>query len=266
MNSPTVSPSFLAYKSLPLEQFKVTHTFDDPFWAPSTFGSLRRSWNPLSWFRRSDAHRTYVGKSAGSTQPFEESCRFQLDFMKSRGLSPGDPFLDLGCGSLRGGIHFIRFLEPGNYLGIDISAEVVYRGIKYELGLEEFRERRPEFVISDSFEFDALSKRPRFTIANSVFTHMPPSEIEKCLSLFRKFIGDHKSDLYATFTEAPEESRHDIPGHYRGGKGRLDYTRDELLELGRATGWNTEYIGSWGHPKNDVPSAILHQRMFRFCV
>ena len=187
-----------------------------------------------------------------------------LTYLKKRGLSPDDTLLDLGCGSLRGGIHFIRFLAPRNYLGMDISAEVVWRGIHYELGLPEFQERKPEFVISDSFEFEALSKRPRFAIANSVFTHLPPQAIETCLTRFREFVGDHQTELFATFTEVAAESRHDNAAHYLGGRGRLDYTRDELHDLGRAAGWNTEYIGVWGHPKNSKPSPSMQQRMFRF--
>lgn len=253
--------AYLPYRSLPVEQFKITHKFSDPFWGPP--GVLKPFKTLVRLFDRTH-HRKYVGRAAGSGQPFQECCRFQLDFMKQRSLSPADTLLDLGCGSLRGGIHFIRYLQSERYLGLDISAEVVRRGICRELGAEYFHDRKPEFVISESFEFHAFSKRPRFAIANSVFTHLPPNEIKSCLTRLRTFIGESEAELFATFTEVDAVSQHSGAPHYLGGKDRLTYTRDEMHELGRATSWNTEYIGVWGHPKNQWQGDTKQQRMFRF--
>lgn len=271
MASLSTTSNFLAYKWLPIEQFKVTHKFDDPF------GMMTESqkWRPVRrvrhWLDRAGAHRRYVGKTAGAATSFRECCRFQLEFLQQRGLQKRDTLLDLGCGSLRAGIHFIDYLNPGNYLGMDISAEVTWLGITMELGLDIFHDRKPEFVISDSFEFDVFSTCPRYAIANSVFTHLPPQQIEDCLSNLRRFVGDQRCELFATFTEVPSGSRHDVVPHYLegkkgnlGGKGRLDYTRDEMHDLGQRTDWHTEYIGVWGHPKNRRRKRRREQRMFRF--
>ena len=27
--------------------------------------------------------------------------------------------IDIGCGALRGGVHFVRHLDPGHYFGMD---------------------------------------------------------------------------------------------------------------------------------------------------
>jgi len=84
----------------------------------------------------------------------------------SQGLAPHHVLLDIACGSLRGGVHFIPYLEPGNYLGIDKEAELIQLGRREELpaGLED--ERRPEFVVSGSFEFDLFTKRPDYALAH----------------------------------------------------------------------------------------------------
>jgi hypothetical protein len=183
--------------------------------------------------------------------------------MRSQGLRPEDVLLDLGCGPLRGGIHFIGYLLPGRYLGMDISAEVVRRGIVRELGIDAFREKAPEFVISDEFEFGAFSKVPRYILAHSLFTHLPLRQVELCLANLRRFLGDRDADFFATFTEVESASEHDGEAHYLGGRTRLTYTRDEFHRLGAATDWSTEYVGAWGHPKDHIPG---EQRLFRFSV
>jgi hypothetical protein len=38
--------------------------------------------------------------------------KHQCDYLISRGLMPHHKFLDVGCGSLRGGIYFVDYLNP----------------------------------------------------------------------------------------------------------------------------------------------------------
>jgi len=105
-------------------------------------------------------HRAYVGGL------WDEIGKLQFEFLVSQGLAPHHVLLDIACGSLRGGVHFIPYLEPGNYLGIDKEAELIQLGRREELpaGLED--ERRPEFVVSGSFEFDLFTKRPDYALAH----------------------------------------------------------------------------------------------------
>jgi SAM-dependent methyltransferase len=51
--------------------------------------------------------------------------RVQLSFLQSRGLEPGDRLLDLGWGAVRAGRYLVEYLEPGDYYGMDISAEAL---------------------------------------------------------------------------------------------------------------------------------------------
>src|SRR5262245_30090573 len=62
---------------------------------------------------------------------------FQLDFLRCTGLERGQRLLDLGCGTLRGGLPLIEFLDAGHYTGIDVRAEVLdeARGELAEAGL-----------------------------------------------------------------------------------------------------------------------------------
>ena len=73
-------------------------------------------------------HRAYVGGL------WEEIGQLQFDFLVEQGLRPSHCFLDIACGSLRGGVHFIRYLEPGHYLGLDREPKLIELGVQEELG------------------------------------------------------------------------------------------------------------------------------------
>ena len=51
--------------------------------------------------------------------------QFQIDFLLRMGLQPDEDLLDLGCGTLRGGIPMIEYLHAGKYVGVDVRAEVL---------------------------------------------------------------------------------------------------------------------------------------------
>ena len=50
-------------------------------------------------------HRKYVGGK------WDEIGKLQFEFMKSQGVKPSDIVIDVGCGSFRGGIHFIKIMK-----------------------------------------------------------------------------------------------------------------------------------------------------------
>ena len=74
-------------------------------------------------------HRRAVGGM------WEEIGKLQFNFLVEQGLKPGHFLLDVGCGRLRGGIHFIRYLEPEHYFGIDISKVLLAAG-RFELTVQ----------------------------------------------------------------------------------------------------------------------------------
>ena len=146
----------------------------------------------------SDAHRAQVGGM------FDEIGRLQLDFLIGQGLAPGDRLLDVGCGCLRGGVHFVGYLEPGHYYGIDLSADLIRAGLEVELpraGLRgrlarrpPARERRLRGCRSFGVTFDAAW-------AQSVFTHLPGDVIRKCLAEVARCMRPG-GRFFATFFES----------------------------------------------------------------
>lgn len=108
--------------------------------------------------------------------------KLQFDFLVKNGLKPQHRMLDIGCGTLRGGRHSIRYLNPGNYSGIDISSKTIEYG--KQLILEEgLSDKHPRTLVSKnkdlSFtEFDG--EIFDYLLAQSVFTHLKSQHIEQC--------------------------------------------------------------------------------------
>ncbi|MGH7055210.1 MAG: hypothetical protein ACREFK_05155 [Stellaceae bacterium] len=74
---------------------------------------------------------------------WEEIGKFQFAVMTAHGLMPRHSLLDIGCGCLRGGVHFIRYLEPGNYVGVDVNQSLLDAGYDVELASAGLQARMP---------------------------------------------------------------------------------------------------------------------------
>ncbi len=184
-------------------------------------------------------HRRYVGGY------WDELGRLQFNFLVGQGLQPTDVLVDVACGSLRGGIHFIPYLDPGNYLGIEKESELVRNGLEVELPNNVRVEKLPEVIISSSFEFSEFSKHPTFGLAQSLFSHLPPTDITECFAKLRLQAADG-CRFFATFNESSSQAEHDSRGH---AHREFRYTQEEMRAFGECNGWSFRYIGDWNHPR-----------------
>ncbi len=126
--------------------------------------------------------------------------RLQFDFLARRGLRPHHTMLDIGCGTLRGGRHFIKYLDAGKYSGFDISEKVIEYG-KQLVRDENLSGKQPVLLVSakKNLKFDEFNgKIFDFILAQSVFTHLPPECFEECFDYIGKIMHD-QSAFYFTF-------------------------------------------------------------------
>ena len=165
----------------------------------------------------------------------------QLQFMRDRGLEPHHCLLDIGCGSLRGGVHYIRYLDPGNYLGFDKEPALVKAGVEAELGRSLADQKRPELVTNGSFDFAAFTRCPDFSIAQSLFSHLAAHDASRCLENLSHFTRERDHRLYATFFVG--DSRKNATRSH--AHGTYMYDPAEFAAIGEAAGWNARYIGVW---------------------
>ncbi|MBA2681854.1 MAG: class I SAM-dependent methyltransferase [Ktedonobacteraceae bacterium] len=191
-------------------------------------------------------HRSYVGGL------WDEIGKLQFDFLLKEGLQPYHYLVDIACGSLRAGLHFIPYLETGHYLGIEKEESLIQAGIEKELSKEVYELKKPCFVVSSAFEFDKFKLQPDYALAQSLFTHLPPSYIHLCFKNLRGCIHDD-GVFYATFWEVETERANPSKPNDRGFFG---YTQQQMESFGSRNGWKPEYIGDWHHPRG--------QKMVRF--
>jgi len=95
--------------------------------------------------RRDEAGAAARHALVGPPDLWEMKRRFQIDFLRGAGLMPHHRLLDLGCGTLRGGIPLIEYLAPGHYAGVEVRREVLDEG-RQELAESGLAGKEPQLV------------------------------------------------------------------------------------------------------------------------
>ena len=113
---------------------------------------------------------------------------FQIDFLQRMGLDRQHHLLDLGCGTLRGGLPLIGFLSAGNYTGIDVRAEIIEEALREleEAGLEQ---RYPRIGHVDSLAGLDLRASYDYIWAFSVLMHLEDPDLEIALSFAARHLA-----------------------------------------------------------------------------
>lgn len=203
---------------------------------------------------RLSSGREYVsGMRVGGL--WEHMGRLQFQFLVGEGLRPEHTFLDVGCGSLRGGVHFIRYLEDGNYHGIDALDWLLLAAEEVEIPRHGLEGRRVHLELRDDFDFRVFDTRFDFALAQSVFTHLPWNSIQRCLHNIRDALTE-EGRFYATFFQDPDGTHRAAPiTHDPGGittypdANPYHYEFAVFRELADRIGLEVDHIGDWGHPR-----------------
>jgi predicted TPR repeat methyltransferase len=111
---------------------------------------------------------------------------FQIEFLRNAGLQPSDRFLDLGCGTLRGGIPLIDYLGAGRYTGVDVRPETIEEA-RAELVLHGLDHKAPHLVASASLAESGIDECFDVVWAFSVLIHMNDAVLDDCFA----FVAAH---------------------------------------------------------------------------
>lgn len=181
---------------------------------------------------RTKNHRQKVGGMWNVIGPH------QFNFMVDHGLEPHHFLLDVGCGSLRGGIHYIEYLHDAHYYGIDADYELLIAGREIEIPRAGLLDVTFRLHHTDSFDVAGFGQDFDYAIAQSVFTHLPAHKLEQCFTQLRPHV---RGTFYATYWPT-------VTGR------RFSYDPPQLAEL--AAGWSVDVIGEWGHPRGQHIAAF----------
>jgi 2-polyprenyl-3-methyl-5-hydroxy-6-metoxy-1,4-benzoquinol methylase len=124
--------------------------------------------------------RQALEDSMGFRGQWDEHRRFQIAFLKSQGLDPSHKFLEIGCGPLTGGISLIGYLNPNNYIGVDIRSSVLNLSWG-EVGAAGLSAKNPRLICSSSFGSEELpDEQFDFVLSFSVLFHLTDELLQAC--------------------------------------------------------------------------------------
>lgn len=140
---------------------------------------------------------------------WDEMGQLQIRFLIDNGLKPQHRMLDIGCGTLRGGRHFIRYLEPDHYTGIDISKKAL--AYCEELLIEEkLTDKQPTLVLNQEMRlrFSMFTGQTfDYLFAQSVFTHLPTEYIDECFEHVKKIMTPDSLFFFTFFCDDEHNRR-----------------------------------------------------------
>lgn len=202
------------------------------------------------------AHREFIGGK------WDQLGQLQFEFMVDRGLRPEHRLLDIGCGCLRGGIHFLRYLDAGNYCGLDINRSLIEAGA-HEIEEAGLGRKQARLMVDDSFSFEGFGTTFDLMVSVSLITHLPSNVIVRSLDAVRRHLAPGGT-YYASYFHAPSPAHIGTIRHEPGGvvsqydADPFHYAAKELAFMAEITGLEAEVIGDWGHPRDQRMVAFRH--------
>ncbi len=154
-----------------------------------------------------------------------------VDWFRATGLAPCHVCVDYGCGTLWIGEALMTYLEPENYVGMDVTDHFYTEGLT-RLAPEFVAVRRPMLrVISEQSLDEVKSRKPDFLFSTAVLMHVPPSEMDDFFAKLT-YMATPKSRIFVEHGTAPWSrgiSPHKWPWWHsrrviRASLARLGYT------------------------------------------
>lgn len=196
-------------------------------------------------------HRAFIGGV------WDELGILQFETLKQHGLKPSHTFLDLGCGCLRGGVHFIPYLDAGHYYGCDINEDLLDVGYTQELtDQDRLKLPRDHLKTIGDFDFSPFETKFDYALALSVFTHLPFNHIRICLERLASQMKPGGVFFATSFLIDEGEPSYRPYAHPVGGvttQGAEDpyhYYFSDFVACIRKTPWSVERISGFEHPRS----------------
>ncbi|KAJ6852679.1 uncharacterized protein M6B38_254000 [Iris pallida] len=175
------------------------NSLPDPPSTPEEWHSLRKGINPRTRQQQLDDLRRFNGISHYETDAENHTAlpcpgellveehhsnygepwaggRDVFEFLATAvNLSPSDQVLEVGCGTLRVGLHFIRYLNPSRFHCLERDDLSLMAALHYELPSQGLLHKRPLILKGDDMDFSRFGPGTYYDLiyASAVFLHMP---------------------------------------------------------------------------------------------
>lgn len=151
----------------------------------------------------------------GGTEDWQVVRDMQIQLLKGHGLLQQHVLLDMGCGTLRGGIPIIEYLEPGHYHGFEPRAKVLTEGRKEvsEAGLEG---KSPRLYQAEQIANAGIEQRFDYIWCFSVLFHMTDERVSEALAFAKAHLNAHGQSLAsANIGQQPSQAWQEFPVNWR---------------------------------------------------
>jgi SAM-dependent methyltransferase len=197
--------------------------------------------------------RRPLRQSVGPPEWWDLVAGLQFSLLFAVGLREHHRFLDIGCGSLRGGRLFIPYLAPGNYYGIEPFEHLVEEGLEQEIGRDQAERKQPNFVFADDFGFAAFGVEFDFMLAQSILSHTCADLAEVLLSNAAEALAPDGVLCATFFRRQPILGTHMQRRRGRDGSGWVEsrgvsFTWREMEQLAGAAGLAVRRV-PFPHPR-----------------
>jgi len=203
----------------------------------------------------------------GPGRLWREKREFQRRFLLEQGLRRDDRLLDLGCGTLRGGIPLIQYLQPGHYTGIDVRPEVIAEA-RLELAEAGLESRRPRLQCLPDLARVSLGDSFDVVWAFSVLIHLSDDALAAALSIVRRHLAEDGT-FFANVNlgEEPDGTWQGFPlvwrpwSFYQAAFGRAGL---QVTDLGPLTDFG--HVSGHSDPERDRQQRMLRADVARLDV
>jgi hypothetical protein len=206
--------------------------------------------------RLSSGEIYWSGRSVGGS--WDKVGSLQFRFLVEQGLEPHHRLLDIGCGSLRGGVHFVKYLDNGNYYGVEEKQWLLDAAVEIELPRRGLSDKVVHLANRGDFNFSVFETGFDYVLAQSVFSHLTWNSIQVCLANVEKVLQE-RGTFYATFFEDRNGDHRAMPMYHTPGgvvtypdRNPFHYDFGVFVELAKRTSLQVTYIGPWNHPRSQM--------------
>lgn len=171
-----------------------------------------------------------------------------LEYLKKQGMQPHHRLLDFGCGTLRTGLFVIPYLDPGNYVGVDISETRIEKGCREAENQGIPRDRYRVVTLTGTGLEEIADEKIDYVWSLAVFSHMPSSE---WYPILRKLHGQLSDDgkILISYSHRDKLKRSKFKDFW--------YTSDHVEKVAAECGYKTTFLDDWNEVNYTAEERIV---------